>query len=47
MKNLLDKLLFLAAILCLALVLSGYTKEGFICDTENYPSVYEDELKKD
>lgn len=46
MKNLLDKLLFLAAILCLALVLSGYTKEGFICDTENYPSVYEDELKK-
>ena len=46
MKNLLNKLLFLAAILCLALVLSGYTKEGFICATENYPSVYDKELKK-
>lgn len=46
MKNLLNKLLFLSAILCLALVLSGYTKEGFICSTKNYPNVYEDELVK-
>ena len=44
MKNLLNKLLFLSAILCLALVLSGYTKEGFICSTKNYQNVYEDEL---
>ena len=47
MKNLLDKLLFLGAILCLALVLSGYTKEGFECEIKNYPNIYEDELFKD
>ena len=28
MKNLLDKLLFLGAILCLSLVLTGATREG-------------------
>ena len=46
MKNLLDKLLFLAAILCLALVLSGATKEGFECEIKNYPDIYQDELIK-
>ena len=46
MKNLLDKLLFLGAILCLALVLSGSTKEGFECEIKNYPNIYEDELIK-
>ena len=46
MKNLLDKVLFLGAILCLALVLSGFTKEGFECSIKNYPNIYEDELIK-
>tara|TARA_B100000927_G_scaffold76313_1_gene60731 strand:+ start:385 stop:660 length:276 start_codon:yes stop_codon:yes gene_type:complete len=46
MKNLLDKLLFLGAILCLALVLSGSTREGFECEIKNYPNIYEDELIK-
>ena len=39
MKNLLDKLLFLGAVLCLALVLSGFTKEGFECEIKNYPNI--------
>ena len=46
MKNLLDKLLFLAAVLCLALVLSGATREGFECEIKNYPDIYQDELIK-
>ena len=46
MKNLLDKFLFLGAILCLALVLSGSTREGFECEIKNYPNIYEDELIK-
>ena len=46
MKNLLDKLIFLGAILCLALVLSGSTREGFECEIKNYPNIYEDELIK-
>ena len=46
MKNLLNKLLFLGAILSLALVLSGYTKEGFECEIKNYPNIYENELVK-
>lgn len=46
MKNLLDKLLFLGAVLCLALVLSGSTREGFECEIKNYPNIYEDELIK-
>ena len=46
MKNLLDKLLFLGAILCLALVLSGATREGFECEIKNYPDIYQDELIK-
>ena len=46
MKNLLDKLLFLGCILCLALVLSGFTKEGFECSIKNYPNIYENELIK-
>ena len=44
MKKILNKLLFLGAILCLALVLSGYTKEGFECEIKNYPNIYENEL---
>ena len=46
MKKILIKLLFLGAILCLALVLSGYTKEGFECEIKNYPNIYENELIK-
>ncbi len=46
MKNVLNKLLFLGAILCMALVLSGYTKEGFECSLKNYPNIYQDELIK-
>tara|TARA_B100000925_G_scaffold253835_1_gene206453 strand:- start:2440 stop:2715 length:276 start_codon:yes stop_codon:yes gene_type:complete len=46
MKNLLNKLLFLGAILSLALVLSGATREGFECEIKNYPDIYEDELVK-
>ena len=46
MKKILNKLLFLGAILCLALVLSGYTKEGFECEIKNYPNIYENELIK-
>ena len=46
MKNLLDKLIFLGAILCIALVLSGYTREGFECEIKNYPDIYQDELIK-
>ena len=41
-----NKLLFLGAILCMALVLSGYTKEGFECSLKNYPNIYQDELIK-
>ena len=46
MKNVLNKLLFLGAILCMALVLSGYPKEGFECSLKNYPNIYHDELIK-
>ena len=46
MKNLLDKLIFLGAILCIALVLSGSTREGFECEIKNYPDIYQDELIK-
>ena len=46
MKNVLNKLLFLGAILCMALVLSGYTKEGFECSLKNYQNIYQDELIK-
>ena len=30
----------------MALVLSGYTKEGFECSLKNYPNIYQDELIK-
>ena len=46
MKNLLDKLIFLGAILCIALVLSGSTREGFECEIKNYPDIYQDDLIK-
>ena len=46
MKNLLDKLLFLGCILCLAIVLYGFTKEGYECSIKNYPNIYENELIK-
>ena len=46
MKNLLNKLLFLGAILSIALVLSGYTREGFECEIKNYPNIHENELIK-
>ena len=46
MKYLLIIVLFLGAILCLALVLSGFTREGFECEIKNYPNIYENELIK-